>query len=72
MNRSPHTSIDFQIPKEVWSGNPINYSILRIFGCPVFAHVNDGKLALTAVKCMSFGYTLESKGYQMWCPNSKK
>ena len=45
VNRSPHTSIDFHIPEEVWSGNPIDYSSLRIFGCPVYAHVNNGKLA---------------------------
>jgi len=38
----------------------------------VFAHVNDGKLAPRAVQCMPLGYTSESKGYQMWCHNSKK
>jgi len=72
VNRSPHTSIDFQIPEEVWSGNPVDYSSLRIFGCPVYAHVNNGKLALRAVKCMFLGYASESKGYRMWCPESKK
>jgi len=45
---------------------------LRIFGCPVFAHVNDGKLAPRAVKCMFLEYASESKGYQIWCPDSKK
>ena len=72
VNRSPHTSIDFQIPEEVWSGNPVDYSSLRIFGCPVYAHVNNGKLAPRAVKCMFLGYASESKGYRMWCPESKK
>jgi len=72
VNRSPHSSIDFQIPEEVWSGNPVDYSNLRIFGCPVYAHVNDGKLAPRAIKCMFMGYASESKGYHMWCPESKK
>jgi len=72
VNRSPHTSIDFHIPKEVSSGNPIDYSMLRIFGCPVFAYVNDGKLAPRAIKCTFLGYASESGGYQMWCPDSKK
>ena len=38
----------------------------------MFAHVNDGKLASRAVKCMLLGYAFESKGYRTWCPDSKK
>ena len=72
MNRSSHTSIDFQIPKEVWLGNPVDYSSLRIFRCLVYAHVNNGKLAPRAVKCMFLGYTSEAKGYRMWCFESMK
>jgi len=72
VNQSPHTSIDFQIPEEVWSGNPVDYSMLRIFGCPVFSHVNDGKLALRDVKRMFLSYTSEYKGYQIWYHDSKK
>ena len=54
------------------SDNPVDYSILRIFGCPTFAHVNDGKLAARVVKCVFLEYGYEFKGYQMWCPDSKK
>jgi len=72
VNHSRHISIDFQILEEVWSGNSVDYSILRIFECPVYAHVNNGKLAHRAVKCMSLGYASESKGYRMWCPKFKK
>ena len=38
----------------------------------MFTHVNDGKLALRATKCIFLGYASESKGYRMWCPDSKK
>ena len=72
MNRSPHISIDFQILEEVYSINLVDYSMLRIFGYPVFAHVNNGKLDLRAVKCMFLSYASKSKGYRMWCPNSYK
>ena len=65
VNRPPDTSIDFQFSEEVWSGNPIDYSTLIIFGCPVFAHVNDGKLDPRAVKCMFLGYAYESKRCRM-------
>jgi len=34
--------------------------------------VNDRKLPPRAVKCMFLGYAFESKGYRMWCPDSKK
>jgi len=34
--------------------------------------VNNGKLAPRAVKCMFLEYAYESKGYRMWCPESKK
>jgi len=40
VNQSLHTSIDFQIQEEIWSGNPVDYSIIRIFGCSVFVNVN--------------------------------
>jgi len=46
--------------------------MLRIFGCHVFAHVNDGKLAPKAVKCMFLRYASESKEHRMWCLDSKK
>ena len=35
--------------------------MLRIFGCPMFAHANDGKLAPRAIKYMFLGYAFESK-----------
>jgi len=63
VNRSPHSSIDFKIPEEVWSDNPVNYSILRVFGCSAYAHINNGKLSPRAIKCMFLGYAPESKGY---------
>jgi len=32
VNQSPHSSIDFKIPEEVWLSNPVDYFILRVFG----------------------------------------
>ena len=34
VNRSPSTAIDLQIPKEIWREIFVDYSTLRIFGCP--------------------------------------
>ncbi|GKV43027.1 hypothetical protein SLEP1_g50368 [Rubroshorea leprosula] len=54
VNRSPSTAIGLKTPKELWSGSPADYSQLRIFGCPVYAHVRDGKLEPRAVKDVTF------------------
>jgi hypothetical protein len=32
-NRSPFTTTNFKIPEEVWTNNPFDYSVLKIFGC---------------------------------------
>ena len=38
-----------------------------MFGCPIFAHVNDGKLERRANRCIFLGYALGIKGYRLWC-----
>ena len=67
VNRSPSTAIDLKIPQEVWSGRPVDYSDLRIFGCPAYAHVSDGKLEARARRCIFLGYARGMKGYKLWC-----
>ncbi|GKV28505.1 hypothetical protein SLEP1_g37549 [Rubroshorea leprosula] len=54
VNRSPSTTIRLKTPEELWSGSPADYSQLRIFGCPVYAHVRDDKLEPRAVKDVTF------------------
>ena len=44
VNRSPSTAIESKTHFEVWSGTPTDYSNLRVFGCPTYTHMNDGKL----------------------------
>jgi hypothetical protein len=44
INLSPNSAIDFKILEEVSTDKPVDYSNLRIFGCPAYAHVNNGKL----------------------------
>ena len=54
-------------PNEVWSGEPSNYSYLRVFGCPAYYHVNEGKLEPRAKKAIFVGYVDGVKGYKLWC-----
>ena len=74
VNRSPHTSLNFKVPEEIWSGNLVDYSNWRIFGCLAYAHVNNGKLGPRAIKCIFLSYASKSKGYRLWCsdPKSRK
>nr|GEY34110.1 retrovirus-related Pol polyprotein from transposon TNT 1-94 [Tanacetum cinerariifolium] len=71
VNRSPHRSLDVNIPEILWSGNSVDYSNLRVFRCPVYVHVNEEKLASHAVICIFLGYGSGVKGYRVWCPNPK-
>ncbi|RVW14253.1 Retrovirus-related Pol polyprotein from transposon TNT 1-94 [Vitis vinifera] len=71
VNRSPLTAIDFKTPQEVWFGKPSNYSGLKIFGCPAYAHVSDGKLEPRAMKCIFLVYATGVKGYRLWCTKDR-
>ena len=42
INISPATDNDFNIPQVFWSGKPVDYSSLKIFGCPAYVHVQSG------------------------------
>ncbi|KAG8501164.1 hypothetical protein CXB51_003282 [Gossypium anomalum] len=72
INRSPSVAIEKKTPQEVWSGNPANYSDLKIFGCPAHAHVDNGKLEARSIKCVFLGYKAGVKGYKLWCPENRK
>ena len=62
VNMSLSSIIDFKIPYELWSGKPANYSHMRIFGCPVYAHVKQEKLEPRALKCVFLSYPAGVKG----------
>lgn len=56
INRSPSAIIRFNTLEELWSGQPTSYKHLRIFGCPTYVHVRQGKLDAKAVKVVFVGY----------------
>ena len=72
VNRSPSIAMDKKTPQEVWYGTPSNYSDLKIFGCPAYAHVDNGKLEPRSMKCVFLGYKSGVKGYKLWCLETKK
>jgi hypothetical protein len=42
-NRSPHRVLGNKTPEEMFTGEKLEVSHLRIFGCPVYVHVPKDK-----------------------------
>ncbi|KAH9703748.1 Integrase catalytic domain-containing protein [Citrus sinensis] len=67
VNLSPSAALDFKTPFEKWHGKPADYNNLKVFGCPAYAHVSQGKLAPKALKGKFIGYPEGVKGFKLWC-----
>ena len=39
INRSLRVALDEKVAEEVWTGNEVDYSSLRVFGCPAYVHI---------------------------------
>ncbi|KAH9801551.1 hypothetical protein KPL71_001080 [Citrus sinensis] len=72
VNRSPSAAIDFKTLEEIWFGRPPKFENLRIFGCPAYVHINQGKLNARALKGFFIGYPDGIKGYRVWCGEQRK
>ncbi|KAL4311552.1 hypothetical protein GQ457_01G017790 [Hibiscus cannabinus] len=67
--RSPRASLGGKVVEEVWSSNVVDFSNLRIFGCPTYVHVpgdERSKLDAKSKKCIFLGYKKGVKGYKFW------
>ena len=72
INCSSSIAIDKKTPQEVWFSTPASYFDLKIFGCPTYAHVDNGKLEPRFIKSVFLGYKSGVKGYKLGCPKTKK
>ena len=52
-----------QDPFKVWSNKPVEYSMLKVFGCPTYYHVSEGKLKPRGKKEFFMGYGDGVKGF---------
>ncbi|GJZ57417.1 hypothetical protein Tco_0612911 [Tanacetum coccineum] len=52
ISRSPFLALEKKTPMSLWSGNPVNYKMLRIFGYVAYSYRNQGKLKPRAIKCI--------------------
>ena len=75
VNRSPNAALDEKEAEEVWTGKHVDYSILRIFGCPGYVLTpadERSNLDPKSIKCIFLGYNNEVKGYRLWNPEAQK
>ncbi|GJY23180.1 retrovirus-related pol polyprotein from transposon TNT 1-94 [Tanacetum coccineum] len=75
INHSPSTAVELKTPMEMWTGKPLNYSYLHIFGSPVYVMYNSQettKLDPKSKKCLFLGYADGVKGYRLWDPTAHK
>ena len=66
INRSNSTAIELKTPMEMWTGEPVDYSNLHIFGSPAYVMYTSQeniKLDPTSRKCIFLGYTKRAKEY---------
>jgi hypothetical protein len=71
LNRSPHKKLKNQLPEEIWTGEKVDLSHTKIFGCPAYAHVPSEKrqkLDAVSKKYIFVGYSEESKAYRLSDP----
>lgn len=65
INRSPSIAIVKKIAEEVCSCKPFCYTDFKIFGCPAYAHVDNGKLKPRSRKCVFFEFKSSVNGYKL-------
>ncbi|GJV90696.1 gag-pol polyprotein [Tanacetum coccineum] len=67
--------VELKTPMEMWTGKPVNYSDLHIFGSLVYVMYNSQettKLDPKSRKCLFLGYADGVKGYRLWDPTAHK
>ncbi|KAE8664908.1 hypothetical protein F3Y22_tig00112738pilonHSYRG00917 [Hibiscus syriacus] len=75
VNRAPSTAIELKTPMEMWTGKPVDYSNLHVFGSIVYVMYNSqeiSKLDPKSRKCKFLGYADGVKGYRLWDPTALK
>lgn len=66
-NRVPTSSLNFKSPQEVWSGEKVNVSKMKLFGCDAMVHVPKAqrkKWSAKSIKMSFVGYDSKAKAYR--------
>lgn len=66
INRSPSVPLKGKCPESIFSGKPIDFSNLKVFGCSAFVLQKLDKFEPRSKKCIFLGYPESVKGYRLW------
>ena len=69
VNRSPSLPLGLKLPQEVYTGRPVDFSGLRVFGYETYHIVESHKwtkLEAKSKRCIFIGYQEGIKGYKLW------
>ncbi|KAE8668465.1 Flavonol synthase/flavanone 3-hydroxylase [Hibiscus syriacus] len=75
VNRAPSTAIELKTPMEMWTGKPVDYSNLHVFGSIVYVLYNSQEISKLDPKSRKYkflGYVDGVKGYRLWDPTTRK
>lgn len=70
-NRVWHTSTNNRVPLTIWSGKIPSVRHLKAYGSLAYAHLTrqgQRKLDDRAIPCILVGYSTQTRGYRLWCP----
>jgi hypothetical protein len=68
---SPRVALDGNVAEEVWIGQEVDYSFMRIFRCSAYVHISSedkSELDPKSKKCIFLGFKKWVKGYKLWDP----
>jgi len=68
-NRLPDSALELKTPKEMFTGNKLEVSHLKIFGCTVFIHIpkeKRNKMEPSGKKGIFVGYCEVSKAFRIY------
>ncbi|KAE8725329.1 hypothetical protein F3Y22_tig00008957pilonHSYRG00078 [Hibiscus syriacus] len=75
VNQAPSTAIELKTPMEMWTGKPVDYSNLHVFGSIVYVMYNAQEISKLDPKSRKYkflGYADGVKGYCLWDPTARK
>jgi len=75
INSGPSIPLGYQLLEEVWFGNEVNLSHMKVFGCPSYILLDSNsrdKLDLKTKRCYFIGYRSDMYGYKFWDEQNKK
>ena len=67
INRSPMVALGEKVAEEVWTGNEVDYSGLRVFGCPAYVHIPSKERSKLIQSLDSVSFSDMEKGLKVTC-----